>query len=161
MRAGAGVAAAAAGTLGAAAAAAAKLALGTGGNAAGGPVRKEAGGAGRPKFPCGRPSGGTRCSSRRWRGRSALVLPSALPGAALDLLGKGGGLGERSRDSLLKEPSLAGLTNARCRRKQGGERSEAAGCEENERGMGMPRTKPSSVSPFAVLLHQCYFKAGC
>lgn len=83
------------------------------------------------------------------------------PRGALDLQGKWGGLEELSRDSLLREPRLAVLSNARCRRKLGGERSEAAGCEESERGMGMPGTKPNSVSPFAVLLHQCYFKAGC
>lgn len=79
MRAGAGAAAAAAGGLGAVAAALAKLALVPVGEVAGGPVRKGAGGAGRPEFPCGRPAGGTRrqglrCSSRRWRGKSALVF---------------------------------------------------------------------------------------
>lgn len=107
MRAGAGAAAAAAaGSLGAVAAAAAKLALGPGGEAAGGPVRKGTGGAGRPELPSGRQ--GWRCALAAAEGKERAGSAPGAPRGCPGLQGQGGGLGEWSRDSARGSPALQG-----------------------------------------------------
>lgn len=129
MRAGGGAAAAAvaAGLLGAAAAAAAKLALGPGGEAAGGWVRKEEMGAGQrlpgvgapAACPQRRPSAvRASCLSRLSGGRSALVLPLAAAGGAPPLAPggvcweSGAAWGSRGPTRLLREPGLVAAGGA-------------------------------------------------